>query len=203
VRNRCIFLSVLVALTITTGGAQSGDWQQLWNGKDLTGWQAVNDGVFSVTNGTLHATYREITSAIAHKSTLAPESKPSTTFSLPDRSKRACSRYESSGEHSRSPGQHSRAAWPGHITPGACHTPGGCVVTARGQQLPIPSPSHTRNAALVAKKGKSDSRCLQCAVNDSLCFWNDRMVVFPSCSHRMHGKEQTELRIRYEATCCV
>ena len=34
--------------------ADGTNWISLFNGKDLTGWQVVNDGVFSVTNGTLH-----------------------------------------------------------------------------------------------------------------------------------------------------
>ena len=51
--NRCIFLSVLVVLTVATGRAQSGEWQQLWNGKDLTDWKHIGFGRFLIEDGIL------------------------------------------------------------------------------------------------------------------------------------------------------
>ena len=47
---------VLFALLCTTlmGLASETNWVSLFNGRDLTGWQVVNDGAFTVTNGTFH-----------------------------------------------------------------------------------------------------------------------------------------------------
>lgn len=47
----------VAALAWPALAAESNDtvqWQTLFNGKDLTGWQVVNGGEFSVTNGWVH-----------------------------------------------------------------------------------------------------------------------------------------------------
>jgi hypothetical protein len=44
--------TILLATSLAFAGDTNGI--SLFNGKDLTGWQVVNDGVFSATNGTLH-----------------------------------------------------------------------------------------------------------------------------------------------------
>ena len=43
------FLSVFIILTISVQG--QGNWKQLFNGKDLTGWKHVGKGSSSVEDG--------------------------------------------------------------------------------------------------------------------------------------------------------
>jgi hypothetical protein len=50
-RTRWICLCLLVALSARTTRGQSGEWQQLFNGKDLTGWKHVGRGGDTVENG--------------------------------------------------------------------------------------------------------------------------------------------------------
>jgi hypothetical protein len=51
-----LLLAFLAAAGLSTGADDQADgkWESLFNGKDLTGWVAMNDGVFTVTNGVLH-----------------------------------------------------------------------------------------------------------------------------------------------------
>jgi len=51
----CLFISILnVTLSCTSAGGQdSGQWRQLFNGKDLTGWKHAGPGSMSVENGLL------------------------------------------------------------------------------------------------------------------------------------------------------
>ena len=52
-----VLLLASMALAGRSFGADAksdGKWVTLFNGKDLTGWVAMNDGVFTVTNGLLH-----------------------------------------------------------------------------------------------------------------------------------------------------
>jgi hypothetical protein len=44
---------MLLAALTTPAGAQTPPWKQLFNGKDLTGWQHVGDGGIRVENGLL------------------------------------------------------------------------------------------------------------------------------------------------------
>ncbi len=46
-----LFLCLLLGCTTVFLQAQSGDWQQLFNGKDLTGWKHVGPGNHVVDNG--------------------------------------------------------------------------------------------------------------------------------------------------------
>jgi hypothetical protein len=46
-----LWVFLLVALSSITLQAQSGEWQQLFNGKDLTGWKHVGPGGDSVEDG--------------------------------------------------------------------------------------------------------------------------------------------------------
>jgi len=41
-------------LAAVTAFADEATWTELFNGRDLAGWQVVNDGVFTATNGVLH-----------------------------------------------------------------------------------------------------------------------------------------------------
>jgi hypothetical protein len=50
---RPILFFVILALSSLPARAQSGGWQQLFNGKDLTGWQQAGPGKFVVENGML------------------------------------------------------------------------------------------------------------------------------------------------------
>jgi hypothetical protein len=44
----------LARLSLGADVKSDGKWVTLFNGKDLTGWVQMNDGVFTVTNGFLH-----------------------------------------------------------------------------------------------------------------------------------------------------
>ena len=48
-----IFLAILIvwALVATTASAQDGEWKQLFNGKDLSGWKHVGPGNMIVSDG--------------------------------------------------------------------------------------------------------------------------------------------------------
>lgn len=48
-----IVLVALLSLGATVVHAQSSDWQQLWNGKDTTGWQHIGYGRFAIEDGVL------------------------------------------------------------------------------------------------------------------------------------------------------
>jgi hypothetical protein len=48
----CLLLAV-IAMGLAPGFAQAGEWKQLFNGKDLTGWKQVGPGHFVVENGML------------------------------------------------------------------------------------------------------------------------------------------------------
>jgi Domain of Unknown Function (DUF1080) len=50
---RAIAYLGVVVLTALPAGAQSGEWRQLFNGKDLTGWEHVGPGGFEVEDGLL------------------------------------------------------------------------------------------------------------------------------------------------------
>ncbi|MCX6631758.1 MAG: DUF1080 domain-containing protein [Candidatus Solibacter sp.] len=52
-RNSWILLLALTAIVVTAGRAQSAEWQQLWNGKDFTGWQHIGYGRFVIEDGVL------------------------------------------------------------------------------------------------------------------------------------------------------
>jgi hypothetical protein len=49
----CVACLVASPLAMAGDQAQTPNWQSLFNGKDLTGWQIVNDATFVVTNGNL------------------------------------------------------------------------------------------------------------------------------------------------------
>jgi hypothetical protein len=44
---------IILGLYALPGQAQSGDWKELFNGKDLSGWEHVGPGGFTVENGLL------------------------------------------------------------------------------------------------------------------------------------------------------
>jgi hypothetical protein len=46
-----IFHLVIIALLVIPAGAQSGEWKQLFGGKDLTGWKHVGPGGMTVEDG--------------------------------------------------------------------------------------------------------------------------------------------------------
>ena len=46
-------LSMMMALGVEPGWGQSGEWKQLFNGKDMTGWQHVGPGQFLIEDGVL------------------------------------------------------------------------------------------------------------------------------------------------------
>lgn len=49
-----LFLCALVATPFAVSLADDAPWNPLFNGRDLTGWVSVNDGVFQVVDGNLH-----------------------------------------------------------------------------------------------------------------------------------------------------
>jgi hypothetical protein len=51
--RRSMLIIALLALAAVPGRAQTGGWRQLFNGKDMTGWQQVGPGSFVVENGML------------------------------------------------------------------------------------------------------------------------------------------------------
>jgi hypothetical protein len=46
-------MRLILTMTICAALAQAGEWQQLFNGKDMTGWEHVGPGRFLVENGML------------------------------------------------------------------------------------------------------------------------------------------------------
>ena len=50
---RRILCLAVVLLSATPGRAQSGEWKELFNGKDLAGWEHVGPGGFTVEDGLL------------------------------------------------------------------------------------------------------------------------------------------------------
>jgi len=51
--QRSLLTIAILALATLPGRAQTGEWKQLFNGKDLTGWQQVGPGRFVIEDGTL------------------------------------------------------------------------------------------------------------------------------------------------------
>jgi hypothetical protein len=51
--RRSMLIIAILALAAVPGGAQTDGWRQLFNGKDMTGWQQVGPGSFVVENGML------------------------------------------------------------------------------------------------------------------------------------------------------
>jgi len=51
--RRSMLIIAILALAAVPGGAQTDGWRQLFNGKDMTGWQQVGPGSFVVENGLL------------------------------------------------------------------------------------------------------------------------------------------------------
>lgn len=51
--KRSVLFCVTLALGAMAGRAQSGEWNQLFNGKDTTGWQHVGPGKFVLEDGLL------------------------------------------------------------------------------------------------------------------------------------------------------
>ena len=51
--RRSMLIIAILALAAVPGGAQTSGWRQLFNGKDMTGWQQVGPGSFVVENGLL------------------------------------------------------------------------------------------------------------------------------------------------------
>ncbi len=51
--RRSVLYLAMFALGVLPGNGQSGEWKQLYNGMDLTGWEHVGPGGFSVENGVL------------------------------------------------------------------------------------------------------------------------------------------------------
>jgi len=47
------FLLLIMLVVLSAWSCQDGKWRQLYNGKDLTGWQQVGPGEFVVENGLL------------------------------------------------------------------------------------------------------------------------------------------------------
>ncbi len=50
-RRSWLICCLLVAVAALSGWGQSGEWKQLFNGKDLTGWQHVGPGGMTVEDG--------------------------------------------------------------------------------------------------------------------------------------------------------
>jgi len=51
--RRSMLIIAILALAAVPGWAQTDGWRQLFNGKDMTGWQQVGPGSFVVENGLL------------------------------------------------------------------------------------------------------------------------------------------------------
>ena len=51
--RRSMLIIAILALAAVPGWAQTGGWRQLFNGKDMTGWQQVGPGSVVVENGML------------------------------------------------------------------------------------------------------------------------------------------------------
>jgi hypothetical protein len=53
-RNRLLFVLFSIALLCGAAQGQSGEWKQLFDGKDLTGWKHVGPGFMTVEYGLIH-----------------------------------------------------------------------------------------------------------------------------------------------------
>ena len=53
-RNRLLFVLFSIALLGGAAQGQSGEWKQLFDGKDLTGWKHVGPGFMTVEDGLIH-----------------------------------------------------------------------------------------------------------------------------------------------------
>jgi len=51
--KRIVITVCFLTLSVLTASAQSGEWKELFNGKDLTGWKHVGPGGFEVESGLL------------------------------------------------------------------------------------------------------------------------------------------------------
>ena len=52
-RKQMIYSILLISLFLAPCLAGNGNWSSLFNGKDLTGWEGVNDVTFEVHDGDL------------------------------------------------------------------------------------------------------------------------------------------------------
>ena len=48
---RTSFICLLLLLAMTTAQGETGEWKQLFNGKDLVGWKHVGPGEMTVEDG--------------------------------------------------------------------------------------------------------------------------------------------------------
>src|SRR2546426_10101152 len=51
--RRCVFVCILLVLGALSARGQSGEWNQLFNGRNLTGWEHVGPGRVVVEDGLL------------------------------------------------------------------------------------------------------------------------------------------------------
>lgn len=51
--KKTAFIFILAALGTLSAGAQTSEWKQIFNGRDLTGWQHVGPGGYEVKDGLL------------------------------------------------------------------------------------------------------------------------------------------------------
>ncbi|PYU31937.1 MAG: DUF1080 domain-containing protein [Acidobacteria bacterium] len=51
--RRCVFVCILLVLGALSARGQSGEWNQLFNGRNLAGWEHVGPGRFVVEDGLL------------------------------------------------------------------------------------------------------------------------------------------------------
>src|SRR3989449_8834072 len=51
--QRCVFVCILLVLGALSARAQDGEWKQLFNGRNLAGWEHVGPGRFVVEDGLL------------------------------------------------------------------------------------------------------------------------------------------------------
>src|SRR3989442_13068710 len=51
--RRCVFVCILLVLAALSVRGQSGEWNQLFNGRNLTGWEHVGPGRFVLEDGLL------------------------------------------------------------------------------------------------------------------------------------------------------
>src|SRR2546421_10057814 len=49
--RRCVFVCILLVLGALSARGQSGEWNQLFNGRNLAGWEHVGPGRFVVEDG--------------------------------------------------------------------------------------------------------------------------------------------------------
>ena len=52
-QRRMVLSVIFLAFVVCPKPAQSADWKQLYNGKDMTGWEHVGPGGFTIENGLL------------------------------------------------------------------------------------------------------------------------------------------------------